>query len=188
MEKNKVYEQLNNHIRQFFTGHRIIETTFDKGPILTLLPNFRVLCIAPGPKVGLWVYVSTGVWEITIGKNEHIEFLLMSPKPAIRCVELLAMSAYYHYTEGLGLNHTYPIGKPWLGNSLSDHFLISLPYTFGPQLELCSIGDENIHIYWLLPITKKEKDFKAENGLEALESKFEEKGIQYWLLDRPSVI
>jgi Suppressor of fused protein (SUFU) len=75
-----------------------------------------------------------------------------------------------------------------LDDSSCNHFLVSLPYTFGPQLEVCSVGGENIHLYWLLPITKDEKDFKTENGLDALEAKFEEKGLPYWRPERPSVI
>lgn len=188
MDNQAVYNQLDRHIRQFFDGHQITETTFDAGPILNIQPNFQVLCIQPGPKVGLWAYISKGIWELGDERSEYMEFMILSPKSSQRCVELLAMSAYYHYTDGLGLGHTCPIGAPWLENSTCDHFLISLPYTLGPQLEICQVGEENLHIYWALPITNREREYKVKNGLEALEAKFEEKGLMYWEVYRPSVI
>jgi hypothetical protein len=40
----------------------------------------------------------------------------------------------------------------------------------------------------LLPITKTERDFKVAQGLEALESLFEEVGIEYWDPFRSSVV
>jgi len=188
MDNQAVYNQLDRHIRQFFDGHQITETTFDAGPILNIQPNFQVLCIQPGPKVGLWAYISKGIWELGDERSEYMEFMILSPKSSQRCVELLAMSAYYHYTDRLGLGHTCPIGAPWLENSTCDHFLISLPYTLGPQLEICQVGEENLHIYWALPITNREREYKVKNGLEALEAKFEEKGLMYWEVYRPSVI
>jgi len=117
-----------------------------------------------------------------------MEFMILSPKSSPRCVELLAMCAYYHHTDGLGLGHTFPVGEPWLENSTCDHFLISLPYILGPKLEICQTSDQNLRIYWALPITKKEREYKVKNGIDALEAKFEEKALMYWKLDRPSVI
>jgi hypothetical protein len=46
--------------------------------------------------------------------------------------------------------------------------LVSLPYPFGRPLEVCCLGDEHIHVFWLLPITRAERAFKAREGLEAL--------------------
>jgi hypothetical protein len=188
MDQQTIYNKLDHHIRLFFEGHQITESTFDEGPLLKIQPNFRVLCIQPGPKLGLWAYISKGTWELGGEKSERMEFMILSPKSSRRCIQLLAMSAYYHHTDGLGLEHTFPVGEPWLENSTCDHFLISLPYTLSPKLEICQIGDEDIHVYWALPITKREREYKLKNGLEALEAKFEEKGLMYWKLDRPSVI
>jgi len=188
MDQRTIYNILDYHIRLFFDGHRITETTFDKGPILKIQPNFRVLCIQPGPKLGLWAFISKGIWELGDETSEHMEFMILSPKSSPRCVELLAMCAYYHHTDGLGLGHTFPVGEPWLENSTCDHFLISLPYILGPKLEICQTSDQNLRIYWALPITKKEREYKVKNGIDALEAKFEEKALMYWKLDRPSVI
>jgi len=43
-------------------------------------------------------------------------------------------------------------------------------------------------VLWLLPITQEERDFQIENGLDALEEQFEEKGLEYWNPARASVI
>ena len=47
--------------------------------------------------------------------------------------------------------------------------LISLPYPFGPELEVCCLRERHFHLYWVLPITKAEREFKAEHGQDALE-------------------
>ena len=86
------------------------------------------------------------------------------PAEDLRHVELLTMTAYYHHTDGLGLGHTFPIGEPWLSGSACDHMLVSLPYPFGPGLEVCCLGEQNLRLSWLLPITKAEREFKAEHG------------------------
>ena len=46
--------------------------------------------------------------------------------------------------------------------------LVSLPYPFGPELEVCQLPDGELHVLWLLPITLAEREFKVREGLEAL--------------------
>ena len=58
-----------------------------------------------------------------------------------------------------------------------DHFLVSLPYPFTPELETILINDIYISFWWLLPITKKEADYAEKHGAEALEEIFEKKRI-----------
>jgi hypothetical protein len=66
--------------------------------------------------------------------------------------------------------------------------LVSLPYPFGPELEICNLNDRHIHLLWLLPITEDERDFKVEHGQEALEQLFDESRLEYWRDDRESVV
>jgi hypothetical protein len=54
-----------------------------------------------------------------------------------------------------------------------DHWLVSLPYPFGPELQQCHVGDRHVDFLWLVPITKAERDFKASHGQEELEERFE---------------
>jgi len=98
------------------------------------------------------------------------------------------MTVFYNRGGRLGLGHTLPIGEPWLPGSRCDHLLVCLPYPFGPGLQTSHIGDRHVEFLWLLPISEAERDLKVSSGLEALESRFEETGLQYWQVDRASVV
>jgi hypothetical protein len=183
-----VYPALRAHIRRFFKGHRRQEYTYTRGPAGRLPPNFRVIRVAPGPRTPLTTYLSVGAWE-SVGKgNCAREFLVTTSQPEMDCVELLAMVAYYHRTEVLDVGHTFPLGHGWLGGSC-DHFLVSLPYPFGPDLEMCDLGEEgHVRFLWLLPITAAEKRFRHEHGLEALEQRFDEAKLNHTFQWRESVV
>jgi hypothetical protein len=68
------------------------------------------------------------------------------------------------------------------------NWLVSLPYPFGEELELMNIGDTHAHVAWLLPITDAEREFKVQNDLEALEQKFDDTELEYWDINRKSVV
>ncbi len=178
--------QVRHHLRQFIDGHTCEEHIWTLGPAHIQLPSLRVAEFAPGPKIGLWVYATVGAWEARI--DPRLEFLLVAPEQDQRHVELLFMAAWYHRRHGLASGHTLPIGEPWLPGSACDFFLVSLPYTFGPQLEVCNIADWHLRVLWLLPITAVERDFKVREGLEALEQRFDEGALAYWAPLRASVV
>lgn len=134
------------------------------------------------------MYVSIGAWAATEDANYGLEFILTTPFETDRAVELLAMNVYYHRDGRLGLGHTVPIGEPWLPGSQCDHWLISLPYPYGPNLQSCHVGDRHIDFLWLLPITKAEREFKIAHGLEALEQRFEDGDLRYWDVHRSSIV
>ena len=103
------------------------------------------------------------------------------------------MAAHYHCNPEddsyrLDHGHTVPIGEPWLPGSACDHLLVSLPYPFGPELEMCHWDGGHARLLWLLPITEAERDFMGDRGLEALEQRFDDAAIRYWEADRPSVV
>jgi hypothetical protein len=178
---------LAEHVRRNFPGKVIEAFTWEAGPIQQQNPHFRTLRIDPGQKSGVWTYASVGAWAATQDKGRGLEFVIVVPAQDPRAVELLAMTAFYQRGGTLGLGHTLPIGEPWLPGSRCDHLLVSLPYPWGPELETCHVGDRHVDYLWLLPITKEERDFKVANGLEALESLFEERELRYWDPRRPSV-
>jgi hypothetical protein len=134
----------------------------------------------------LWIYITVGAWQAR--DDPRLEFLIAAPEKDLRHVELLFMSAWYHRHHGLGAGHTFPIGEPWLPGSKSEFFLVSLPYPFGPQLEVFNFPDWHLHVVWLLPITAAEREFKVQEGLEALEQRFDTRAIEYWVPDRPSAV
>jgi hypothetical protein len=179
---------LEEHVRTFFHGHQVEAFTWRAGPILDANPHFRALRVAPISPHGLWTYVSVGGWATTAATNHGLEFVLTVPSETPRAVELLAMTVYYHRDERLGLGHTYPIGEPWLPGSQCDYMLVSLPYPFGPDLQQCDVGDRHVDFLWLLPITEQERAFKINHGQEALEARFDEIGLHYWVTRRDSAI
>jgi hypothetical protein len=179
---------VDQHIRRFFEGHVITEHQWTLGPVSDSMPNFRVLCVEPGPRTGCWTYLSLGASTIFHHDAGLLEFFVVAPAEDILHVELVTMVAWYHKTKTLGWGHTVPIGHPWLPNSACDHLLISTPYPFGPELEICNFDGGHVHVLWLLPITTSEKEFKVANDLEALEQLFDNAAIEYWVPTRRSVV
>jgi len=66
--------------------------------------------------------------------------------------------------------------------------LVSLPYPFGPDLEICCVDGEHISLYWLLPITAAENQNATQNGTEALEQIFDREALEYWDFKRKSLV
>lgn len=217
MTSNPTTEVVDQHIRLFFAGHAITSHQFQAGPAVRTLPHLRVLQVAPGPRTGCWVYLSLGASTIVREDSGLLEFFLITPAENASHVELVTMIAWYHQTRGLGHGHTVPIGRPWLPDSALDHLLVSTPYPFQraqqpesgaesgvshapregctsepnnqpPELEVCNFDGGHVHFLWLLPITSAEREFKKSNGLEALEQRFEDAAIEYWLPSRASVV
>jgi Suppressor of fused protein (SUFU) len=177
---------LEEHVRGSFTGHRVEAFTWPQGPIREQNPHFRVLRLAPALPGELWTYASVGGWAATDGPL-GLEFLICTPNPEDRAVELLAMTVFYNRSGKLGAGDTLPIGEPWLPGSRCEHMLVSLSYPFDPGLQTCHVGDRHVEFLWLLPITEAERELKISSGLEALESRFEQVGLKYWQVDRVSV-
>ena len=169
---------IEEHLRRFYDGHVIADTPSLPGPTARLWPQFHILTIEPGPRIGLWSYVTVGAFQ---ARKEHLlEFVILAQHPSASLVELLAMATYYHHTHELGHGHTIPIGRSWIPGATCDHLLVSTPYPLGYELEICETSDGHLHVLWLLPITESERNFKMNYGLEQLEQKFEEAGLEYW--------
>ena len=185
---NPEIKSLLKHYNEFFKGHSTEVVSWDRGPILKVIPEFKVFVAKPGPKINLWSYCSIGASTVHHPDHGLLEFIVHSPIESPRMVETLAMLSYYHNDHCLGFGHTVPIGEPWLDNSKCDNWLLSKPYPLGPDLEICKHLDSHIHITWLLPITVQEKNYKVSNGMEALEQLFEDKGLEFWSPNRPSLV
>ncbi|PQO25136.1 hypothetical protein C5Y96_26930 [Blastopirellula marina] len=188
MHFDSLHDHVKGHLAEYFAGHPIELFTWELGPIVETLPEFQVARIAPGPKCSLWTYVSIGASEIEHADVGRHEFLLTTPFETPRAVELLAMVSHRHVSDPLGSWHILPIGEPWLEDATCDVFFFSPPYPFGRALEICNLVDDHLHILWMLPITQTEREFAKAEGAEALEVKFEEAELEYWRIDRPSVV
>jgi hypothetical protein len=189
MTPSEYGHRVHQHVHEFFAGHEARSRTFDRGPIQGVLPGFHVIEVNPGPRLGLTTYVSVGPGFPDGSEDSHVEFVTVAAEPSERHVELLAMTAHYHRTgERLGLGHTFPIGEPWVTGSTLDHMLVSLPYPFGPKLELLAVDGHRVQILWLLPITTSELEYKKVSGLEALEKLFDAAPLEYWNSNRQPVV
>ncbi|MFI2426319.1 suppressor of fused domain protein [Streptomyces sp. NPDC018955] len=172
-------EAVESHVRAFFEGHSVEVVEYDLGPERrAVVSGLRVLVVGPGPRGDGWAYVTAGCWAATEKDGHGLEFVMTAHVRDQRFIELMAMIAHYH-REGrrLGLEHSVPIGEPWVPGSPCDHLLISLPYLHGPGLEHCPVPGGHARILWTLPVTTAEIEFRRRHGHEALERLFDEAGI-----------
>ncbi|MFJ9297744.1 suppressor of fused domain protein [Streptomyces asoensis] len=172
-------EAVESHVRAFFHGHRVESVEHDLGPQRrAVMPSLRVLVVGPGPRSEGWAYVSAGCWAAGEKDGHGLEFVMTAHVRDQRFIELMAMLAAYHCAgHRLGLEHSMPIGAPWVPGSACDHVLISLPYLHGPGLEHCPVAGGHARILWALPVTTAETEFRRRHGHEALERLFDEAEI-----------
>jgi hypothetical protein len=176
------------HYEDNWNNHSVPKV-WSKGPVEELPPDFCVLEFPPSKTRTMWTYATCCMSQPD--DDQPLELHLFSPITDDLHVELLTVVAHFHVTgERLGLGHTVNFGRPWIVGSRCDHGLISLPYLDGPTLETFQCPDfaNPIEFLWLLPITKKERDFKKANGLEALERRFEAAQFNYVDPTRKSVV
>jgi hypothetical protein len=180
------HAEIHAHIERYFRGHQVSRLAWLPGPAARLWPQLYCLAVAPGPRYSGWVYLTVG--SSLTDATPRLEFLLCSPRASDQIVELLSMVAHYHASEGLNVHHTLPIGRAWLQDSLCDQLFVSLPYPFGPELEVVHAPQVQARILWLVPITLAERRFAVKHGAEALESLFDEHAIDVLDSERPSVV
>lgn len=171
-------EALHKHYEKYFDmrGNR---KDWLIGPREKLHPDFYVLEIAPNKVHSMWTYLTVGM-SLDRTDGNLIELFIFSPEQNDSIVELLTVNASFHRNKApLNLHHTVNIGQPWLNDSICDHAFVSLPYLDNEDLEIFNYDNKSIHCYWLIPITEKERNFKIENGCEALEQLFEDNQLDY---------
>lgn len=176
--ENSYSVELVKHYESYFgiKGRRL---HLDKGPVDKLHPEFFVLEFAPNARHDMFCYCTVGMSADRLDDN-LIELFVYSAKADDLLTELLTVCASFHRNVlPLNLNHTVNIGQAWLENSKCDHGLISAPYLDGPDLALFEYNGSEIFCNWFIPITKKERDFKIENGIEQLEQLFEDNELNY---------
>jgi len=155
-----------------------------EGPVDDLPDCFEVLAIQRPDRI--WAYATKCM---STPEDEHgLELHLLTRSRfawETELVETLAFVAHYHRTgRRLGLHHSVNIGRPIVPRSRCTHAYLSLPYLDGPSLEWMG----KTRFLWLVPITQEELDLKKKNGVEALESKFEEVQFDYADFFRQSVV
>jgi hypothetical protein len=190
-DRLRVHEAIRRHYDSVWGVENVEEVHWTPGPLVQRLPNFHVVKVREVTDAQTWwILASIGAWEATLEQPESFEFVVATRFPNA-VIENLAMLAYYHAgppEQRMDVGHTVPIGSAWVAGSPLDHVLISRPYPWGPRLEHCPVGDRHVRVVWVLPIHESERAFAMANGLEALEKRFEEAGINYLDESRPAVI
>ncbi|HEV7859655.1 MAG TPA: suppressor of fused domain protein [Pyrinomonadaceae bacterium] len=165
------------------------EVRWERGRIDELPDDFCVLEFPPGKVHKTWIYATCCMSQV--GDEHLLEVCLFAPQQNDMHVELLTVIAHYHRTGSqLNFGHTVNFGRPWLPGSKCEFGLLSKPYLDGPEFEVLELSDmnETVHFSWLIPITREEREFKKEKGLEALEQQFESQGLDYLDAHRASLI
>lgn len=159
---------------------------WERGPVNDLPSDFRILEMTRA--VDMDVYATRCMSQADDVRRLELHVLCRpEDKRRAALVEILTAVAHYHRTGSeLGLGHSVNFGKPWVDGSECTYGLISLPYLDGPSLEW--MAEPLVRFLWLIPVTLAEVEFKKEQGMEALEEKFE--AAQFNFLDpfRASVV
>jgi len=157
------------------------------GKIYELPVDFSILEFAPIGERNYWAYATSGM---SFNQKEHpTELHFFSPDQSqIEAIILTSIAHFHLFGERIGLGHTVNFGIPWRKYSKCTYGLISLPYNDGPNLENMVFNKIVTKFYWVIPITKEEREFKIENGLNALEEKFDVSNFNYINPMRESLI
>jgi hypothetical protein len=181
------------HLRHGFPGQRVVVQGWRTDAMS--MPHVRVLRVDPESRGGLWLHVSSGASlpapdapPAGAAESAGSEFVLVTPFKTVRAVELLAMVVYFHGVEQLKVGNTVSVGEPWLPGSTCGHLLVSSPYLLADELWTLPLPGRTVHFRWVIPITARERAYAAEQGLEALEQRFEQVGLEYWDPHRASVV
>lgn len=178
---------VRRHLESFWPDAAQDEFTWTLGPARRQIPEFRVRRISPARSSDPWVYVTIGA---SPDVADRLEFAILSPTESPRHVESLAMVASLHADSShtLSVGSVVNIGRPWIDGGVADHFLVSLPYPFGPSLENCLSTAGRTRIVWLVPVTAREAAFARESGVGALEEALDQAAADMLAPDRTSVI
>jgi hypothetical protein len=134
----------------------------------------------------VWCYATVGM---SAGEPGGVEAFLVTPDQNLRAVEFLYSLSHFHLTGArVGLGHTVNFGEELWDGSTLDHGFLSFPYIKAPGFESFDCGDGRTDVAWLIPITAAERDYKKENGVEALETLFEEHRLDYLNPSRVSLV
>lgn len=180
-------DELRRHYESFY-GVGGDKVTWNKGPTHKLHSEFFILEFGPSKKHQMWTYATVGM-SLDMEEENLIELITYSRERDKSRIELLTVNAFFHRNSApLNLYHTVFVGQLTECSTTCDHGFISLPYIEGEKLEIINLNGQEIHCYWLIPITERERDFKIEFGHDALEDLFEEKQFDYLDMARKSLV
>lgn len=177
MELNNYIECIQQHYSKVW-GNIPTNHYWEKGPHQDLPKGFSILRFKPTKLRNMWTYATCGM--SLPNDSTTLELHIFAPQRNDNLIELLTVVAHYHRTSShLGFGHTVNFGQPWWNKSICDYGLISLPYLDGTSLEWLDTDEIKTRFLWLIPVTKKEVEYKKKYGLDALEEKFDKFSFNY---------
>lgn len=177
-------QKLIDHYQQTFSAPTR-QLRLEEGRIAFLPDHFRVLVF---PHQSQQVYATCCMSQPQDEPGLELHLVTKNkPEKEHDIVMLLHAVAEYHRTGAtLGLGHTVNFGMPWQPGSQCTKGYISLPYLFGPTLEW--LKKPEVRCLWLIPVTPAEVEFKKQQGIDALEDRFEGAQFDYDDPMRASVV
>ena len=177
-----MHDGILRHYEAFWGADRIKEVHWTPERLGTRLPDLHLATIRPSTLDNMWTFATIGAWRATREESHGLEFVAVSHGHSSAVMQLLGMVAYYHAgppENRLGVGHLVPIGEEWVKGSKLESVLLALPYLWGPKLEDCLLPQQHVRVLWAVPITAAEHEFAREQGVEALEARFEEVQLNY---------
>ena len=178
-------ELIGKHYTDYFGRAHVFEVD-PPAEATDRVPGLRMLEVTAGKRVDLVSYLTLGCWEAVQSLGIGCEFVLAAREAAPAHLISLARAATVHCgtLDGrLDRGSVVQLEGPWLPGSECDRLLVTVPYPYGPELEYCRWkyrGQNNAaRILWLMPITPAEAAMVALDGIEALEARFEEVGVNF---------
>lgn len=151
--------------------------------------GFVVLEFAPAVPGMPWIYATGGLGLGT--RDVALELHLLAPFRSAECAHVLSAVAHFHHTAvQMDVGHSAYLGMPWIAGSSCDHVLLSHPYHDRDGLAWFSSSHlrRDVRCVWVLPITRAEREFKREHGIDRLEEQFAASGFDYLDPHRDSVV
>ncbi len=188
-EDAQIRSAIRQHLKGFWPNSTLQSEKVPSGPIDKSIPGLEILRLSAQEANRPHIYVTNGCFMVEAAHVKR-EFFLISPKSTPEVTKMLIMLAHFHADPRyrLDIGRIVGIGDPWISGSTCDHFLISLPYPYGPKLEWLKLDLNCIRFLWALPITPREAAFAELNGYQALEEQFDKAAIDCLNIARASVI
>ncbi len=69
------------------------------------------------------------------------------------------------------------LGRPWTEGSSYEHLLVSWPHPLDLRVASCDTDLGEVTFLWLVGISESEARFASDHGVESLEDRLEEAGV-----------
>lgn len=152
------------------------------------LPDLRIARMSPSGPGEPWAHVSVGAWELTAASGKGWEFMLLAPTDEPAHLETLAAVVRRHIFSPIRAGELIDLGRPWYADSPCTWMLACPPYPYNISLERLDLADLDIHIVWMMPITKEEASFARDEGVDALEQRLQDAAADFLSTRRSSVV